>query len=651
MIRLGCDLPKQDESVVFGTLQIIGWAVYSAPLHALSVFIDDTLVTDGHCHDERPDVATAFPENACTGFSFLANLSAMQLSPGPHFCVVKADAEDGTSAFLQRRFLYLPTQALVQDLEALKSSLRKETLQNPALLSEQWAAFLERQFSTQSYQQHFVSSSLLERMACFYQNGVFRFRDVYLPDVSNDPKTFANFPFVYQDSLMVYTEYNDNYHYQLVDKLDPFLPEGVYCYQGPNGEDITVHPGDVVIDAGAWIGDFSAYAAVKGAQVFAFEPSPMNRIWLEQTKQLNEGKGNIEIIPMGLGAEPTTTYFDESPATEQNNSGGNCISETGSEMVELTSIDCFARQNGLHINFIKADIEGFERFMLQGAVETLKNDHPVLSICTYHLPDDQEVLSRIILEAEPCYKIIFRKKKLFAYVPSPYPILPPTFCFPTESDEKQRLQAMEEVQQWLRNRVANFEEGQAWLSDKVHSYEEGQAWLTDKVHSYEEGQARLSDKVRSYEEGQARLSDKVRSFEEGQAWLSDKVHSYEEGQVWLSDKIRAFEEGQTWLDDKMREVDSLKDWFAGELLQVKNALSALNAWQDALRQTNEAAAETIADMQKTEVALKEEVAFLREQVAKLQTDCKQLYEYTKLKNILKRFFLLPFSFLRRLFSR
>ncbi|GHT02290.1 hypothetical protein AGMMS50276_32120 [Synergistales bacterium] len=38
-------------------------------------------------------------------------------------------------------------------------------------------------------------------------------------------------------------------------------------------------------------------------------------------------------------------------------------------------------------------------------------------ICTYHLPDDPEVLADIIKEANPAYNIVQKKMKLYASVP------------------------------------------------------------------------------------------------------------------------------------------------------------------------------------------------------------------------------------------
>lgn len=242
----------------------------------------------------------------------------------------------------------------------------------------------------------------------------FDFNGIYLPDFTmGEIDNMKALYYTYKDVLSVYCEHNDNYFYKIVDKLDSKLPEGVYCYTGVNGEDITIKKGDTVIDAGAWIGDFSAYAAKKGANVYAFEPAKKQLEWLEKTAEWN---GAITICPYGLGEKSDTVAFD---MKEEGNliCGSDMISENGNTTIKIITLDSWVKEkNILKVDFIKADIEGFERNMLKGATWVLKNMQPKLSICTYHIKDDPEVLKDIILKANPKYKVMQRKMKLFAYV-------------------------------------------------------------------------------------------------------------------------------------------------------------------------------------------------------------------------------------------
>lgn len=251
----------------------------------------------------------------------------------------------------------------------------------------------------------------------FLKNDRYDFKGVFLPKVENVYLLRT----VYDDVLKIYTEYDDNYDYKFVDELEKTLPEGEgsYCYTGPNGESILVNKGDVVIDAGAWIGDFSAYASKKGAHAYAFEASSANVKELQKTVEYNKGNGgSITIVPLGLGDTKGTLEFYENE--ERDNTGGNSFGITsgnGTTTAEMTTLDAWVKENNISkVDFIKADIEGYERNLLRGAQEVLRTLKPTLSICTYHLPDDPEVLENIILTANPEYTVIQRKMKLFAYV-------------------------------------------------------------------------------------------------------------------------------------------------------------------------------------------------------------------------------------------
>lgn len=67
-----------------------------------------------------------------------------------------------------------------------------------------------------------------------------------------------------------------------------------------------------------------------------------------------------------------------------------------------------------NLTFIKLDIEGAERFALEGAQETIKRSKPILAICAYHLQDDLLVLADTIRSMLPNYKLYLRHYMLSA---------------------------------------------------------------------------------------------------------------------------------------------------------------------------------------------------------------------------------------------
>ena len=240
----------------------------------------------------------------------------------------------------------------------------------------------------------------------------FDIKGAKLPDISKSKEKMKTLALVFEDCFLIPVFYNDNYDKKLVNKLDKCTAEGPYGYTDGNF-DVTVKSGDTVIDAGAWIGDFSAYASTKKAVVYAFEPAKESFSLLCETAKLNEDR----IIPVQKGL---SCAEGEVSMSIDSWSGGNSIVMERSaekEIIHLTTIDRFVEENKLEkVDFIKADIEGAERDMLRGATNVLKTFSPKLAICTYHLPDDPQVLEQIIKEANPNYTVVHLRHKLFAAV-------------------------------------------------------------------------------------------------------------------------------------------------------------------------------------------------------------------------------------------
>ena len=138
-----------------------------------------------------------------------------------------------------------------------------------------------------------------------------------------------------------------------------------------------------IIDAGAFIGDSALILSpLTDRNVYAFEPVPANYKHMLQTIKMN-GLTSVEPCPYALGAEQgkITISINDSSSTQFEN---KALSYEGTVEAEVMTIDEFAREHDLRIGLIKADIEGAESLMLQGAIETIQSQRPALLISIYH---------------------------------------------------------------------------------------------------------------------------------------------------------------------------------------------------------------------------------------------------------------------------
>ncbi len=219
---------------------------------------------------------------------------------------------------------------------------------------------------------------------------------------------------------LIKKEIKQSFLYEAGDLIFPIfgdyslLSEGPYEYSG-----VTLDSGDTVIDLGANIGLFSSVAASKGCKIYAFEPFPQVINYLCDLSQVYPEQ--ITIVPEGASdcAGSTNMFiFNENTSNSIVFSSKSEVSAAKTITIPTTTIDQFINDNKIEkIDFIKADIEGSERLMLKGAVETLKKFAPKLSLCTYHVKDDPLIMEELILKANPSYRIEHKWKKLYAYVP------------------------------------------------------------------------------------------------------------------------------------------------------------------------------------------------------------------------------------------
>ena len=159
------------------------------------------------------------------------------------------------------------------------------------------------------------------------------------------------------------------------------------------------------IDCGAHIGVFTRYALNRGAaRVVAVEPDPQNLICFVANFAEEIASGKVTLIRGGVWNEETVLplKYLEGHWTSRS---FVYTSEQQIEGIPVFPLDkIVADQNLDRVDFVKMDIEGSERFALQGAVHTIERFKPRMAICTYHLPADRRFIPRLVMNTRSDYR-------------------------------------------------------------------------------------------------------------------------------------------------------------------------------------------------------------------------------------------------------
>lgn len=170
-----------------------------------------------------------------------------------------------------------------------------------------------------------------------------------------------------------------------------------------------------IIDAGGYIGDsailFSDYT---DKNVYSFEPFLHHYNMMLKTIELNK-KNNIIPVNMALGNEnkEISIYSNSDTANsglsiETKQSDINYIENK----VKMVTLDSYVKENNIEVGLIKTDLEGFEQSFLKGAIETIKEQKPVLIISIYHNYSDFFEIKPMIENLNLGYKFRIIKNRL-----------------------------------------------------------------------------------------------------------------------------------------------------------------------------------------------------------------------------------------------
>lgn len=160
------------------------------------------------------------------------------------------------------------------------------------------------------------------------------------------------------------------HHQELRPLFAPFIPQDA-----------------VVVDIGAHAGQFSrlfARMAPRG-HVYAFEPSAYARSVMQTAMRFNRA-ANVTLVAKGLSDAPGEQVL-HTPIKKAGGMGFGAAhlgqAQTGRvtvpQTVALTTLDAFAEEVGLtRLDFLKADVEGWEFHALRGGEAALRRFGPAL---------------------------------------------------------------------------------------------------------------------------------------------------------------------------------------------------------------------------------------------------------------------------------
>ena len=160
---------------------------------------------------------------------------------------------------------------------------------------------------------------------------------------------------------------------------------------------------EVFVDGGCFIGDtaeeFIRQVQGKYTHIYGFEPDENN---LKKALANLSPYQNVDVSLGGLWHMTNVVRF------VSGEFGNSRFSEEGDALINTFGIDDFFADKIDQPTFIKMDIEGTERFALDGAAQTLKKIRPKLAICVYHNIKDMYDLPQRILYHNPNYQLSLR---------------------------------------------------------------------------------------------------------------------------------------------------------------------------------------------------------------------------------------------------
>ena len=144
--------------------------------------------------------------------------------------------------------------------------------------------------------------------------------------------------------------------------------------------------GKAMLDVGGYIGDTLVVfrSILPKSELYAFEPDSNNFQNLLNTIADMERHEQVHAYNCGVGASKGKLKLHHSSFGMAAGTMLEVPLATDDEEVDIITIDDFVAEHKLQVGLIKVDVEGFEPDVIQGALQTIKKQKPILVIAVYH---------------------------------------------------------------------------------------------------------------------------------------------------------------------------------------------------------------------------------------------------------------------------
>ena len=165
-----------------------------------------------------------------------------------------------------------------------------------------------------------------------------------------------------------------------------------------------LHDHEVFLDIGSYHGDviirFLEIVKNRYKEIFAIEPDKENLIKLRSRlkEYMSSDKGNIHLLECALGSEAKKERFYHGLGFASQ------FSKLGQTEITVKEMDDLS----IPATFIKLHIEGWERDVISGGLETIISNRPILTVTSYHKRNGLWSLPSQLMTCLDNYIFLFR---------------------------------------------------------------------------------------------------------------------------------------------------------------------------------------------------------------------------------------------------